>query len=369
MKKFVALILALVLAIAVFGCAAPAVDQPENTTPVENTNTPADTAAPADTTEPTGDNKAPYRVAMVTDTGGINDQSFNALAWAGLQRAEQELGCEVKYFESKTDADYAPNLETAVDEGYDLILCIGFMMADTLSEVAANYPDKSFAIIDNGSVGPNVTGVTFATEQCSYLVGVAAATMTQTNNVGFVIGMVSPLMNTFGYGYYAGVRDTNPDCQIQCYNANNFGDVAGGKSATLNMYTNGADIVFHAAGFTGLGVIEAAKEQGKLAIGVDQDQSYLAPEAVLTSAVKRVDNGVFELCKAGVEGTLTAGDVNYDITTGAVDIAETDTLMSDECKAAVAAAKEKILSGEIKVPATAEEFDALYGADFYTLDD
>ena len=130
------------------------------------------------------------------------------------------------------------------------------------------------------------------------------------------------------------------------------------------MYTNGADIVYHAAGFTGLGVIEAAKEQGKLAIGVDQDQSYLAPEAVLTSAVKRVDNGVFELCKAGVEGTLTAGDVNYDITTGAVDIAETD-----ECKAAVAAAKEKILSGEIKVPATAEEFDALYGADLYTLDD
>ena len=181
--------------------------------------------------------------------------------------------------------------------------------------------------------------------------------------------MVSPLMNTFCYGYYAGVRDTNPDCQIQCYNANNFADVAGGKSATLNMYTNGADIVYHAAGGTGLGVIEAAKEQGKLAIGVDQDQSYLAPEAVLTSAVKRVDNGVFELCKAGVEGTLTAGDVNYDITTGAVDIAETDTLMSDECKAAVAAAKEKILSGEIKVPATAEEFDALYGADFYTLDD
>ena len=112
------------------------------------------------------------------------------------------------------------------------------------------------------------------------------------------------------------------------------------------------------------------KEQGKLVIGVDQDQSSLAPEAVLTSAVKRVDNGVLALCKDGVEGTLKPGsDVNYDITSGAVDVAPTDTLMSDECKAAVAAAKEKILSGEIKVPATTEAFDAAYGSDYYTLDD
>ena len=287
-----------------------------------------------------------------------------------MRQIAQELGCEVKYFESKTDADYAPNLETAVDEGYDLILCIGFLMADTLKEVAANYPDQTFAIVDNSSVGDNVIGVNFATEQCSYLVGVAAATMTKTNNVGFVIGMVSPVMNTFGYGFYAGVRDTNPDCQIQCYNANSFGDAAGGKAATINMYTNGADVVYHAAGATGLGVIEAGKEQGKLVIGVDQDQSSLAPEAVLTSAVKRVDNGVFALCKDGVEGTLKPGsDVNYDITSGAVDVAPTDTLMSDECKAAVAAAKEKILSGEIKVPATTEAFDAAYGSDYYTLDD
>lgn len=350
MKKIAALMLALVIAIAAIGCSAPADQNKDNT--------------------PANDNKEPYRVAMVTDTGGINDQSFNASAWAGLQRAQEELGCEVKYFESKTDADYAPNLETAVDEGYDLILCIGFLMADTLKEVAANYPDQTFAIVDNSSVGDNVIGVNFATEQCSYLVGVAAATMTKTNNVGFVIGMVSPVMNTFGYGFYAGVRDTNPDCQIQCYNANSFGDAAGGKAATINMYTNGADVVYHAAGATGLGVIEAGKEQGKLVIGVDQDQSSLAPEAVLTSAVKRVDNGVFALCKDGVEGTLKPGsDVNYDITSGAVDVAPTDTLMSDECKAAVAAAKEKILSGEIKVPATTEAFDAAYGSDYYTLDD
>ena len=313
-----------------------------------------------------------FRVAMVTDTGGINDQSFNASAWAGLQRAEAELGIEVKYFESKTEADYSPNMETAVDEGYDLILCIGFMMADTVAEVADNYPDKAFAIIDNDTVGENgnVTGVQFATEQCSYLVGVAAATMTKTNNVGFVIGMVSPVMNTFGYGYYAGVKDTNPDIEIQAYNVNNFGDAAGGKTATINMYTNGADIVYHAAGGSGMGVIEAAKEQGKFAIGVDQDQSYLAPEAVLTSAVKRVDNGVFNLCQALVDGTLEGGvTVLYDISTGAVDVAPTQDLLSEEAIAAIEAAREKILSGEIVVPSTTEAFEAVYGADLYTLDD
>lgn len=339
MKKFLSVLLTVAMMISMFACVAM-----------------------AEETEP-------FRVAMVTDTGGINDQSFNALAWQGLQRAESELGCEVKYFESKTDADYEPNLNTAIDEGYDLIICIGWMMGDVLAEVAGQNPDQAFAIIDNGSVADNVTGVNFATEQCSYLVGVAAASMTKTNNVGFVIGMVSPLMNTFGYGYYAGVLDTNPEIVIQAYNANSYGDVAGGKAATIQMYTDGADIVYHAAGGTGLGVIEAAKEQGKLAIGVDQDQSYLAPEAVLTSAVKRVDNGVFNLCKAGVEGTLEAGDVMYDLSTGAVDIAETKDLMSEEAIAAVEAAREKILSGELVVPATAEAFDAAYGADVYTLDD
>lgn len=345
MKKIAALILAMVLAVATFGCAVPAENPGENA------------------------NDAPYRVAMVTDTGGINDQSFNASAWAGLQRAQEELGCEVKYYESKTDADYAPNMETAMDEGYDLIICVGFLMADTLKAVAEANPDQMFAIIDNTSVAENVVGVNFATEQCSYLVGVAAATMTKTNNVGFVIGMVSPVMNTFGFGFYAGVKDTNPDIEIQCYNANNFGDAAGGKAAAINMFTNGADVVYHAAGGTGLGVIEAAKEQGLFAIGVDQDQAYLAPEAVLTSAMKRVDNGVFALCQAGVKGEVKGGDVLYDITSGAVDVAPTNTLMSDDCKAAVEAAKEKMLKGELVVPATTEAFDAIYGAELYTLDD
>ena len=309
------------------------------------------------------------RVALVTDTGCIGDQSFNDLAWAGLQRAKEELGIDVSFLESVTESDYAANMETLYDEGYTLIICNGWMMADALAEAAALHPDQMYAIIDNASVAENVIGMNFATEQCSYLVGVAAGTMTQTNNVGLVIGMVSPLMNTFGYGYYAGVRDTNPDCEIQSYNANSYGDVAGGKAAATSMFANGADIVYQAAGGTGIGVIEAAKEQGKFAIGVDTDQSYLAPEAVLTSAMKAVDTAVFNLCKDAKEGTLVGGDHLFTLADGGVGIAPTDTLLSEEAKAAVEEAKAKILSGEIVVPGTTEAFEAIYGPDFYTLDD
>ena len=304
------------------------------------------------------------KVALVTDTGGINDQSFNASAWEGMLRAQAELGAEIKYFESKTDADYEPNLVTAVDDGYDLIIAVGWMMADQLSEVAAEYPDQKFAIIDNASVGDNVVGINFATEQCSYLVGVIAATMTQTKNVGFVVGMVSPLMDTFGVGYYAGVLDTCPDCTIQEFNANSYGDVAGGKAAALNMFTNGADIVYHAAGGTGLGVIEAAAEQDKYAIGVDQDQAALGlgEGHVLTSALKNVGNAVFALVEDLVNDNFAAGDKLYDLQTGAVDYASSEAnVLSEEAAAAAEAAKAAILAGDIVVPATREEYNEKYG--------
>jgi len=304
------------------------------------------------------------KVALVTDTGGINDQSFNASAWEGMLRAQEELGAEIKYFESKTDADYEPNLVTAVDDGYDLIIAVGWMMADQLAEVAAEYPEQKFAIIDNGSVGENVVGINFATEQCSYLVGVIAATMTETKNVGFVVGMVSPLMDTFGVGYYAGVLDTCPDCTIQEFNANSYGDVAGGKAAALNMFTNGADVVYHAAGGTGLGVIEAAAEQDKFAIGVDQDQAALGlgEGHVLTSALKNVGNAVFALVEDLVNDKFEAGDKLYDLQTGAVDYASSEAnVLSEEAAAAAEAAKAAILSGEIVVPATREAYNEKYG--------
>lgn len=310
-----------------------------------------------------------YKIGLVTDVGGVNDQSFNQSAWEGLQRAQKDFGCEVQYLESAGDADYSANIETFLDEDYDLIICVGYMLADATREAATANPDQKFAIIDDSTNADldNVTCLTFKQEQCSYLVGYVAGTMTESNNVGFVLGMASDTMHKFGYGYVAGVLDANPDAKIQQMNANSFADSAVGKTDANTMITNGADIIYHAAGGTGLGVIEACQEGGKYAIGVDTDQNYLAPDTVITSAMKRVDNAVYDTTEQLISGTIEGGEAIYDLTNEGVDIAPTTKLLSDDVIKAVDDVKAKIISGEVEVPATKDEFEAAYG-DVYELD-
>ena len=312
--------------------------------------------------------KDTVKVGMVTDTGGVNDGSFNQSSWAGLQKAEKELGIEVAYLESKTDSDYAANIETFIDEDCDLIIGVGFMLATAIREAAIANPDQKFAIIDDNSNADleNVACLMFKQEQPSYLVGYVAGLMTETDNVGFVLGMSSGPMNQFGYGYAAGVLDANADATVQMANANSFGDSAQGKSITTAMITNGADVVFHAAGGTGLGMIEACKEAGIMAIGVDSDQSVLAPENVITSALKRVDTASYEIAKAVKEGKYAAGVTTYDLASAGVDYVASD-LLPEDVKTELEAVKAKILSGEIVVPDNQADFEAKYG-DVYTLD-
>ena len=314
--------------------------------------------------------KDTIKVGMVTDVGGINDQSFNQTSWEGLQRAEKELGVEITYLESKTDADYSTNLEALIDAECDLIISVGFMLATATREAAQAYPDQKFAIIDDSTNSdlPNVACLMFEQAQASYLVGVVAGMMTETNNVGFVVGMSTGPMNEFGYGYVAGVLAANPNATIQQYNANSFGDAGLGKTAAKDMITKGADVVYHAAGGTGAGVIEACKEEGKWAIGVDTDQSSLAPENVVTSAMKRVDNAAYEIVKAVKEGTYAAGVYTYGMDNGGVDIAPTQDLLPADVIAAVEQAKQDILDGKIVVPKTQADFEAQFGADVYQLD-
>lgn len=309
------------------------------------------------------------KIGLVTDVGGVEDQSFNQSAWEGLQKAAADFGVEVNYLSSSTDADYAPNLETFVDEDYDLIISVGFLLADATRAAAEANPDVRFAIIDDSSCAdvPNVTCLTFRQEQASYLVGYVAGLMTEKDNIGFVLGMASDVMHQFGYGYCAGAIDANPNVKIQQGNANNFGDPAMGSTLTTNFVTNGADVVFHAAGATGTGVISECQAQGIMAIGVDSDQSYLAPETVITSAMKRVDNAVYATVEGLINGTLEGGIAVYDLTNAGVDIAPTTDLLPDDVVQAVEEVKAKIISGEIVVPATQEEFEAVYG-DVYELD-
>lgn len=309
------------------------------------------------------------KVGLVTDVGGVEDQSFNQSAWEGLQRAAKDFGVEVQYLSSSTDADYAPNLETFVDEEFDLIISVGFLLADATRAAAEANPNVKFAIIDDATCADlnNVACLTFKVEQATYLVGYVAGKMTKKNNIGFVLGMAGDAMHPFGYGYFAGALDANPSVKLQMANANNFGDPATGSSLTTNFVTNGADVVFHAAGATGTGVISECQAKGIMAIGVDSDQSYLAPETVITSAMKRVDNAVYATVEAVVNGTYSGGLSSFDIHNGGVDIAPTQTLLSDEVVSAVEEVKEKLVNGEIAVPGTKAEFDAAYG-DVYTLD-
>ena len=306
---------------------------------------------------------AKLKIAMVTDVGGVNDQSFNQSAWEGLKRAEKDFGIKVAYKESRQDADYAPNMETLTDAGFDLIWGVGFLMGDAILSTAQINPDQKYAIIDF-SYGPetpkNVVGVVFQEEQPSFLVGYIAGKMTKTNKVGFVGGIKFPLIEKFEYGYMAGVKMANPKCEVLSQYAESFTDAAKGKAIANNMYQKGADIVFHASCGVGDGVIEAAKEKGKWAIGVDKDQNFLAPEFVLTSAMKRVDNAIYDVARKLKDGQWNGGEtVAYNLSNDGVGIAPTSKKhVPAEILAEVDQLISRIKNGEFKVPSTKAEYDA-----------
>lgn len=303
-------------------------------------------------------------VAMITDVAGVNDQSFNQSAWEGLQKAEKELGVKVKYLESKQDSDYATNIETLVDEEVDLIVGVGMKLAPAIEEGATLYPEQQFVLVDETyeNIPENVKTILFNAQESAYLAGLVAGKMTETDNVGFIGGMELPVIETFEYGFMAGVKTANPNATVQAQIANSFTDQAKGKAIANQMFTKGADIVFTAAGDVGTGAIEAAKESGKFAIGVDRDQSVVAPETVITSAIKRVDVGVYETVKELVEGNFVGGtSVTYGLDQDAVGIPEsTKNLVPQEIIDYVNAETEKLKNGEVKAPKNKEEYNAMF---------
>lgn len=364
-KRVLAVLLSAAMAVTMTACGGSSSEGSTSEAPAEAAEEEAGEEAGEAASAASGEG---FKVGLVTDTGGVEDQSFNQSAWEGLQKAAQDFGVEVNYLSSSTDSDYAPNIETFIDEDYDLIICVGYLLADATKAAAEANPDVNFAIIDDATIElDNVTCLTFKQEQASYLVGYVAGLMTEKNNIGFVLGMASETMHLFGYGYFAGALDANPDITLQQGNANSFSDPAMGSTLTTNFVTNGADIVFHAAGATGTGVISECQAQGIYAIGVDSDQSYLAPETVITSAMKRVDNAVYGTTEALINGTLEGGIAEYSLENAGVDIAPTTDLLSDEVVTAVEDVKAKIISGEITVPSSQAEFEAAYG-DVYELD-
>ncbi|RDY26148.1 BMP family ABC transporter substrate-binding protein [Romboutsia weinsteinii] len=308
-----------------------------------------------------GESKEQFKVGMVADVGGINDESFNQSAWEGLQQAEKELGIEIKVVESKQQSEYMSNLESLVDQDLDLIIGVGYTMAEDIKTEANNYPDQQFAIIDETyeEIPENVTPILFKENEAAYLTGLIAGKMTDTNQLGFLGGMKSPVVSRFEYGFKAGVKAGNESAEVKTQYAGTFGDAAKGKSIANQLYSGGADIMLAAAGGTGMGAIESAKEQGKFIIGVDRDQSDLAPQNVLTSALKKVNVGVFETVKELVEGNLTGGQAKiYGLEQDGVGIApNTQNIIPQEVLDFVNSQIEQIKSGKITVPATEEEYN------------
>lgn len=323
--------------------------------------------AKSDSNASTDNGDKVFKVGMITDTGGVNDESFNQSTWKGFQDAQEKFGkdkLEIKYLESKQDADYVQNIDTFADEEMDLIIGVGFKLEQAITEAAKNYPEQQFALIDavcEGEQPENVTSLLFEDNASAYLTGLIAGRMTETNKVGFIGGMESPVISKFDYGFRAGVKAANPDAEVMVQYANSFTDSALGKTIANQMHSKNADIIFTCAGAVGIGAIEAAKENGKYAIGVDRDQSDLAPENVLTSAIKRVDAGVFETVKSYVNGTFEGGTTTtYGLEENAVGVPDTTkNLVSQEILDLVEETITKLKNKEITVPKNEEEYNAM----------
>lgn len=320
--------------------------------------------APQPGTEaPQQDAAEKLKVGMVTDVGGVNDNSFNESAWEGLQKAQSELGVEAQYAESKSDADYEPNLNRFARGGTNLTWGIGFLMADAIANVSKSIPDANFGIIDSnlgGEIPPNVAAVTFKEHEGSFLMGVIAGKMTQSNKVGFIGGMKFALIEKFEYGFRAGVKAVKPDAQVIVNYVGAFDKPDQGKTFAATMYDSGVDIIFHASGATGDGVFAEAKERGNVwVIGVDKDQSFLAPERTLSSMVKRVDVAVFTVSEQLKNGQFPGGkETVLGLAEEGVGIAPTsDKNVPADVLDAVKEYEEKIKAGEIKVPQTEAEFN------------
>jgi len=348
-KKVISLLLAIMMVgMVAVGCGS---DQEDVTTGTETTGTETGT----ETDAPESD----LVMGMITDTGGLGDQSFNDSAWLGLERVEADFGVTRKVLESQSADDYSPNLVSFAEEETDLIYGVGFLFDEAMATAADQFPDQKFAIIDSsGLEKDNVAEIIFAEHEGSFLVGVIAGLQTETNIVGFIGGMQFPLIEKFEYGFKAGVKSVNPDAEIIVNYADSFEDAAKGKEIALVQHQAGADVIFHAAGGVGAGLIEAAKEEGFWAIGVDQDQSHLGPDAVLCSMIKRVDNGVYTVAQSVVDGTFQGGTLVFNAANDGVGYSDAAGNLTPELTAEADKYLEAIKNGDFVVPQTAEEFEA-----------
>ena len=288
---------------------------------------------------------------MVTDTAGIGDESFNDLALEGGQRAAEELGIEFNVLESQTAADYVRNLTDAAETS-DLTVAVGFLLQDALTEVSAQYPDKYFAIIDAVVEGDNVASYIFREQEGAFLAGVLAGLTTTTGVLGYVGGIRIPPVMRYEVGYVAGIRSVNPGAEILIAYADDFENPTLGKELSLAQYNNNADIVLAAAGRTGIGTFDAAKEKGQgfFVIAADQDQSELGAEFQLAAVLKKLDTGVYEACEMVLNNAFEGGPRDIGIAEDGVGLGFYHQSVSQDVQNTINAYAAAIASGQIVPP-------------------
>jgi basic membrane protein A len=337
-RTFRAILVALTLAAGAFGVAACGSDSGGG-------------SSSAQTTETQQGKK--IKVGVVTDIGGLNDRSFNALANKGLQDAIKQLGVDGRVLISKSNADYVPNLTTLAQQKYDLIVGVGFLMADAVSTVSSKFPQNKFAIVDFSQAGlkskpKNVEGLLFKEQEAGYLVGYLAGLYSkdQGGSLSSVGGQKIPPVDHYIAGFQAGAEKANPGVKTLNGYSQDFVDQAKCKEIALDQIAKGAKVVFQVAGQCGLGAIDAAKEKSMQAIGVDADQAYLGPQ-VLTSALKKVDVAVFNTIKSVQDGSFKGGtDTVNSVENGGVGMGKVSAT-GQKYAAEVQKVQDQIKSGEI----------------------
>lgn len=303
--------------------------------------------------------KKSIKVGLVTDIGGLNDRSFNSLANAGLEQGKKELGIEARVITSKSNADYVPNLSTLAQQRYDLVIAVGFLMAEATETVAKKFPNTNFAIVDVAQASmkskpANVQGLIFKEGEAGYLAGYLAALYAKDNDIDTISsvgGQKIPPVDAYIAGYQAGAKKADPSIKTLNGYSQDFVDQAKCKEIALSQIERGSGVVFQVAGQCGLGALDAAKQEGKLGIGVDADQAFLG-DHILTSAMKRVDQAVFEAIKSVQDGAFEGGtDRVFDIKSEGVGLGEISA-DGEQYSGEVDKIREQIAAGEIEVPST-----------------
>ena len=300
---------------------------------------------------------AEFKVGLVLDRGGKDDKSFNSSAYEGAMRAKARLGIFVKYVEAPDDNAFEPLLRAFAQRDFDLIIGVGFAQKEAIKKVAGQFPNRHFAIVDAEVTAPNVRSLMFEEHEGAYLIGAIAAMTSKTGKIGFVGGMDIPLIRRFEMGYEAGAKKINPKITVIA----NFVGVTSeawnnppkGKELALSQYEAGADVVFAAAGASGLGVFDAAEEQKRFAVGVDSNQDWTKPGLILTSMLKRVDEAVFVSIAEAKEGKFAGGIKRFGLGNKGIDYSfdqYNEKILSESVRHRADELKAEIIAGKIAVP-------------------